>query len=44
MYVLARYGAYFLQLHFNEDTERIELKSAQYAEAGYDKYHQFYIE
>jgi hypothetical protein len=44
MYVLGRYGTYFLHLHFNEEEDRLLLKSAQYAEAGYDKHHQFYIE
>ena len=44
MYVLGRYGTYFVDIDYNDEEEKLILKSAQYAEEGFDKYHKKYIE
>jgi len=42
--VLGRYGTYFIDLSYNEDDDCVVLKSAQYAEEGFNKHHEKYIE
>jgi hypothetical protein len=44
MYVLGRYGTYYVELKFNEEDERVELIKAVYAEEGFEKHHKKYIE
>jgi hypothetical protein len=44
MYVLGRFGTYFVELAYNVENEEIELTQAIYAEEGFEKHHKMYIE
>ena len=39
LYVLGRFGTYFVDLRYNEKDDSLGLKSAQYAEEGFNKHH-----
>ena len=38
MYVLGRYGTYFIELQYIEKEDRVVIRSAQYAKEGFNKH------
>jgi hypothetical protein len=44
MYVMGRYGTYFVELRYDNENEKVQLFQAKYAEEGFEKYHKKYIE
>ena len=43
MYVMGRFGTYFIEVKYNEESERVELNQVIYAEEGFEKHLRNYI-